>query len=972
MTDQDSPCPEKSLPLAAAFVFAESAKILSARGSARNLAVVLGGLCCVLLLASCASSKRAMRISPFSEMAGPVGTMSEERVNLWPLAYHQPGATSVLWPVVDMDEQGFAIRPLFNKERDDYSVLFPLCAWNPRDGEGWLLSGYWDNGAFGVAPLFHRGDDFQYWGPVWWQGRDEVKRYGLFPLAAKGRDLSYAGLLWKKGKWGDPEVSAGVFPLACWQRGSRSWIFPLYSQRDRGEDGGRLTVGLGALAYLDRQSADNYTRWIAPGYFARREGEERLRLALPLSYSFEDGNRKTSLLAPFYLYQREGDESMLVTPLGGRAWSGDGTTTMRNLLGPLYHWHHSEKETYSAFLWPLLTSRHHRESQRLRLSSWPAGTFWQSDARGHSLFAAFGAYYEKIRPERRTHAALWGTQKVYADDDAVSWHLWPLAGVKRHDDGRLWDPLYDWNLINSYRSGEERAFYLTPLFGYGNYGKHQDLRAIPLAYRMKSGGRSAANFLLLGGWTSSPEWRQWYFLPFAAGASGEAHRGGGTGIDALAFFSRRQDPRIRSLKLGWGALYHDTVRETEKSFSRDTGVMMLCTRSNQTRDRELALDDLAERSSWWGGSSYLERKSLDIFPVLFTDRTRSLQTPPPARQRRQLIQRWTQIGDANRRENPRQAEMLERRLLAVFKASLATAPAVAGITSETPAETRNAAIRAAIAADVRATCRDVDDRTFHIPLLFKHEKGSGWSSRSLLLLWHARDRRTPAGDLLANWSASAHRAYLGETESRRRTLFPVWFAETRKTLLVDGIEDRVMKAADVWSAADDAYTHFAASSGAQRGADLAEKQALLLDLLHGVPEIADAVKVADTATDRDGQAVAIHDALGQLAALKSSVRDRSTTRIPLLWKSERQGDKHQWRVLMGAVQGARTGDESRTSVLRYLYRREKSQSRIYRDFFPFFTWNSAPEKGDFAFFWRVFHLRREGDSHSGHLLFIPF
>lgn len=60
----------------------------------------------VLLLGcvSCASSKRLTRISPFGEMP-PQAELDRDRINTWPLLYHQRGNTSVLWPVIDFDDR---------------------------------------------------------------------------------------------------------------------------------------------------------------------------------------------------------------------------------------------------------------------------------------------------------------------------------------------------------------------------------------------------------------------------------------------------------------------------------------------------------------------------------------------------------------------------------------------------------------------------------------------------------------------------------------------------------------------------------------------------------------------------------------------------------------------------------------------------------------------------------------------------
>ena len=91
-----------------------------------------------------------MRISPFSEARDVMP--DPKRVNLWPLIYQNQDHTSALWPVVDVDPNGFAVRPVLNKEKNDWSVLFPLSSYNAERKVGWLGPGgynfkdYWRMG----------------------------------------------------------------------------------------------------------------------------------------------------------------------------------------------------------------------------------------------------------------------------------------------------------------------------------------------------------------------------------------------------------------------------------------------------------------------------------------------------------------------------------------------------------------------------------------------------------------------------------------------------------------------------------------------------------------------------------------------------------------------------------------------------------------------------------------------------------
>jgi len=74
-------------------------------------------------------------------------------VNLWPFFFRSDAYFSILWPFADFDPYGMAIRPFYNHEGDDYSILFPYCSWNTADGTGWAIPAWWRKGKFVFFPL---------------------------------------------------------------------------------------------------------------------------------------------------------------------------------------------------------------------------------------------------------------------------------------------------------------------------------------------------------------------------------------------------------------------------------------------------------------------------------------------------------------------------------------------------------------------------------------------------------------------------------------------------------------------------------------------------------------------------------------------------------------------------------------------------------------------------------------------------
>ncbi len=85
--------------------------------------------------------------------SGGLSGWNKTSVNLWPLYFQSGKLISILWPMIDIDSQGFAVRPLFEKDGEQYSVLSPLIDWNSREGH--ILTYVWKKGEyFSFLPLF--------------------------------------------------------------------------------------------------------------------------------------------------------------------------------------------------------------------------------------------------------------------------------------------------------------------------------------------------------------------------------------------------------------------------------------------------------------------------------------------------------------------------------------------------------------------------------------------------------------------------------------------------------------------------------------------------------------------------------------------------------------------------------------------------------------------------------------------------
>ena len=167
----------------------------------------------LLLLCGCASSDRMVRMSGgiIEEYSAPknirlrsekyqaktkalssekkisnakVAGLDDTLVNIWPFFFAANSYWSVLWPMIDCDDYGFAVRPFINKEGDDWSVLFPLSAWNTADKSGWVANVVWKKNGFGFIPLTwqtrEKEHQLYYYTPLFYSEFNQRKRSFIF------------------------------------------------------------------------------------------------------------------------------------------------------------------------------------------------------------------------------------------------------------------------------------------------------------------------------------------------------------------------------------------------------------------------------------------------------------------------------------------------------------------------------------------------------------------------------------------------------------------------------------------------------------------------------------------------------------------------------------------------------------------------------------------------------------------------
>ncbi len=152
--------------------------------------LIAAALCLCLAVSACASSRRLARINGEQALQRK-NSIDGNAVNLWPFFLAGKDYFSVLWPFIDWDKHGFSIRPIVNKEDDEWAFLFPVAGFNPDDRNGWCGVAYWNvpKKYCGLVPLFHYSaykHGLNYYGPIWFVDKEG----GLFPIVWKLDDFA--------------------------------------------------------------------------------------------------------------------------------------------------------------------------------------------------------------------------------------------------------------------------------------------------------------------------------------------------------------------------------------------------------------------------------------------------------------------------------------------------------------------------------------------------------------------------------------------------------------------------------------------------------------------------------------------------------------------------------------------------------------------------------------------------------------
>ena len=873
-----------------------------------------------LLLSGGASESRLWRITPFSATSG------DERVNGFPILYTDGSATAVLWPLIDFDRDGFAVRPLVSKDESEWDVVWPLSHWDTRTGDGWALTAYSCGESRGLFPLFHVGPEFHYLGPAWWNERDgEVQSSGLFPIA--WWDAEHAdGLLLNAYSW---QGNRGLFPL-CNFGPSLDWIGPAWwkSEGDAVTDWGVLPLG-----YRDRESGDGYLlnaysfgesrglfplfhlgpefNFVGPAWWHERDDAVDGCGLFPLAWATTGDDRSSLALLPLWYQRQEPDHELRAALLPPTWWETAGET-QRHFVLPFYA-HLADADASFKLVAPLFAAREDAHG-----SSWwtPLANGWQ-----HGAESGFNLYPLWWSSQSESPAAPGSEPSSLAQSES-SRMLLPLFLDRRHGHERLlltplggrgWDESGATTFTNllgplfhhSRGPDSETTALLWPLFQQESRGETTQMRAFPLLdVTVDPAGHDAFALAGLVRHVAEGESRSLRLWPLWSDVDlAEADGASPDLLFDLTLAGRRNAAAQWSNHLF--PLWHASGDKEQSEVTALAGLARVATTDEGHAWR---LFPLASASTDEAADGWLDDWTL----------ARYEQREQPA-------------GDGAAPEVSTSA-----RLFPLF---------------DTCSSQNGSATRAALGlARVATTERGHAWRLLPLASASTDAAADGWLDDWTLARYEQRD----SGDAWRLWplvSSTASEAPRGpfdlltlvgvdrdSTESSLHVGTPLVFDLDRRN---DG---------SGWDARVLSLLHFGSEEQAAAPATpgIVERRyaGFLFDWFKAEQRV-----VAD---------------------LGGATREESHYRVPFLHEYEREGEKTEWDALCYAVRSVDTPEQSHFSVLGYAYRSVRTGDSTQRDIFPFITCDDAPDKKRVSFLWRLFEYERQGDQVGGHVLFIPW
>ncbi|MBN2301110.1 MAG: hypothetical protein JXN60_01205, partial [Lentisphaerae bacterium] len=300
-----------------------------------------------MFVSGCATD--SMKGTPFytgayASKPGPV----EDRVNLWPLFYYRNPAMSVLWPLIELTDTHFAVRPIMsvyglNEEDKVCNVFWPLASFNERTGKRRIFPFFWGEDYLNIFPLYWHNRSVHdavsdVFIPFWSYFRDShgysirmlgslvgfvdrsncISRYA-WPIFGnfQQQGASYSFFLWPLGHhWRNIHENAGgsiFLPVYLHKYDTTSDMFlsPLYSAfTDFNGTSWKAFLPICCYAYNDHSR-----RHFTPLFSYGNDRDFRWHLILPLYYAShsETGNTFFTMLGG--RHSKDGKTYWMALPL---------------------------------------------------------------------------------------------------------------------------------------------------------------------------------------------------------------------------------------------------------------------------------------------------------------------------------------------------------------------------------------------------------------------------------------------------------------------------------------------------------------------------------------------------------------------------------------------------------------------------------------------------------------------------------
>ena len=420
----------------------------------KNLLFIFFVLGAVLLLTGCVSGDRLARNTPF---AFGNNSFYRDGVNLFPLYYKEGKRQSILFPLIDIDDRGFAVRPFYHRDGKEQGILWPLCAFNDR--EGWVGPYYWKGKEnFGLLPFFIHDDEFVWIFPASWYSSE--KSFGVLPLFCRYKDFFWAGNVFKT------DDMFLVFPI--YGRGKGWFYFLNYIQ---GETIAMKDYAFFPLVYYKRSLEKPQSEFYSPLFsFEFDRGElDMLNIGMllyhysygkhhvfyPIADADFEKDAQQFWLWPLFKYSENYDSSFPVFLFDCESMP-DGSLVHVKLLYPFL------------FEYQYIKNLSCHKTEIL-----PWGALWYSDitAKDAECRLLCGALWSsKVAENAYDFRVLWGAACLNSKDadsrrfsllykffsyhrfkDEVKWEFFPFIKIMETSKGNSWS--FCWRLLEKHDGG---------------------------------------------------------------------------------------------------------------------------------------------------------------------------------------------------------------------------------------------------------------------------------------------------------------------------------------------------------------------------------------------------------------------------------------------------------------------------------------------------------------------------------------